>query len=197
MGSRRDALHPVILAAGEDGELPDWAVMSETRRAHADRVARLMRKWAKTRGLRKADRIRWRAAGLLHDGLKGVDPDRLRDAFKLGREWPDPILHGPACAKRLRQDGVTDRPLLRAIAHHTTGHPKLDLLGESLYVADYLDPGRRSRRDRRRALRARMPEEHMDVLADVVAAKIATLLERRLQIPDVTVQFWAGMTDER
>lgn len=194
MGRRRDALHPLILAAGERGELPDWVVMSDVRRTHSESVARLMVKWANARGLRRADRIRWRAAALLHDALKGVDPARLRKSFDLGREWPDPILHGPACARRLREDGVADEPLLRAIAHHTTGHVKLCLLGESLYIADYLDPGRRSHRGRRRALRSRMPTDHVEVLGDAAAAKIRTLLERRLQIPDVTVQFWTGVT---
>lgn len=190
MGARLEALHPVIRAAAA-GDLPDWAVMDAERMAHAERVARLMRKWAKRRGLRRSDRIRWSAAGYLHDALKGMPPRRLRRVYDLPDDVPDPILHGPACAVQLKEDGIDDRSLLRAIAHHTTGHRKLDELGRSLYLADYLDPGRLSGRVKRRRLRSRLPAEHDAVLAAVAAAKIGTLLERRLQIPRVTVEFWA------
>jgi len=190
MGARLDSLHPVIRAAG-DGDLPDWAVMDDDRWAHAERVARLMRKWAKRQGLRKSDRVRWSAAGYLHDALKCVPPRRLRRVYDLPGDIPDPILHGPACAQQLRDEGVDDHSLLRAIAHHTTGHRELDELGSSLYLADYLDPGRLSGRVRRRRLRSRLPAEHDQVLAAVAAAKIGTLLDRRLQIPRVTVEFWA------
>lgn len=189
MGRRYDSLHPIVLAAAK-GELPPWAVASQRRRAHSERVARLMRKWAKAHGLGKADRVRWSAAGFLHDALKGVRPAVLHREYDLKTAWPDPVVHGPACAARLKAEGVTDRPLLRAVAYHTTGHRKLDLLGRSLYIADYLDPGRNSGVRRRRALRVRMPGEMDDVLGAVAAAKIGTLLERRLQIPRVTVQFW-------
>jgi len=197
MGQESDALHPLIRAAGREAQLPSWAVMSENRRGHADRVARLMKKWAKARALVRGDRIRWRAAGLLHDVLKGVSPARLREEFGFGSEWPDPVLHGPACAVRLRQEGVDDTALLRAIAHHTTGHVDFELLGESLYIADFIEPGRPSRRSFRRELRARMPDGQVEVLTEVAAAKIRGLIDRRLQIPDVTVQFWSGVLAER
>ena len=196
MGKRYDALHPVIRAAA-DGALPDWAAMTPGRLAHAERVARLMRKWAKAHALRKADRARWSAAGFLHDALKGVSPRKLRKEFDLPRDCPDPVVHGPACARRLEDEGVSDRELLRAIAHHTTGHRKLDLLGRSLYLADYLDPGRASGRLKRQRLRSRMPHELEDVLATVAAAKIGTLLERRLTIPKVTVEFWKDVIGGR
>ena len=196
MGARFDALHPIILAAAA-GELPSWALMSQARRDHSERVARLMRKWANARGLRKADRARWSAAGFLHDALKGVPPRDLRKTYDLGPEWPDPVVHGPACAARLKREGVTDKGLLRAVAHHTTGHPGLGRLGCSLYIADYLDPGRKAGIHRRRGLRALMPGESDDVLAAVAASKIGTLLDRRLQIPPVTVEFWTEVVGGR
>lgn len=194
MGQRYDALHPIVRAAAK-GDLPDWVVMSRQRFAHCERVARLMRKWAKARGLGKADRARWSAAGYLHDGLKGVRPSTLRKRYDVPDDCPDPVLHGPACAVRLQKDGVKDRALLRAISHHTTGHAKLDELGCSLYMADYLDPGRGSRRLRRQRLRSRLPREHDDVLLEIAAAKMQTLLDRRLRIPKVTVEFWTKLTE--
>lgn len=194
MGDRFDALHPIIRAASA-GELPDWVVMSPQRVAHAERVARLMRRWAKDLGLRKSDRARWSAAGYLHDGLKGQRPSTLRKRYDVPDDCPDPVVHGPACAARLEKEGVEDRALLRAIAHHTTGHPRLDVLGCSLYMADYLDPGRGSRRIRRQRLRSRLPEEHDAVLLEIAAAKMQTLIDRRLRIPEVTVEFWTRLTE--
>ena len=194
MGRRLESLHPIIKAAA-NGDLPDWAVMSPQRRAHSERVARLMRKWAKARGLRKSDRARWSAAGYLHDCLKGEPPARLRKKYDLPKDCPDPVLHGPACAARLEEEEIRDRALLRAIAHHTTGHPKFDLMGCSLYMADYLDPGRGSRRLRRQRLRSRLPDEHDEVLLEIAAAKLGTLLDRRLRIPKVTVEFWTTLTE--
>ena len=189
MGRRFDSLHPIVVEAAR-GKLPGWVHMSPQRLEHSERVARLMRKWAKARGLRRSDRARWSAAGYLHDALKGVAPGRLRKTYDLGDEWPDPILHGWACARRLEMEGVDDRALILAVAHHTTGHPDLDLLGCSLYMADYLDPGRRAGRSRRRSLRQALPVEHHAVLAVVAAAKIDTLLKRRLHIQQVTIEFW-------
>lgn len=183
-------LHPVIKRAGKRGELPSWAVATKSRRAHAARVAELMGQWATALGLDKTDRIRWKAAGLLHDALKDEKPAALHPLVDGDVTWPDPVVHGPACAARLREEGVEDEALLMAIAHHTTGHPELDRLGESVYLADYLEPGRRSRAKWRTTLRRGMPGNHDEALVDVAAAKISTLLERRLPIPEMTVEFW-------
>lgn len=184
-------LHPIIKGAGKKGELPSWAVITKSRRAHVARVADLMGEWASTLGLGKTDRIRWKAAGLLHDALKDEKPAALQPLVDHDVTWPDPVVHGPACAARLREEGVEDEGVLMAIAHHTTGHPELDRLGESLYLADYLEPGRRSRARWRATLRRGMPGDHDEALADVAAAKISMLLERRLPIPEMTVEFWA------
>ncbi len=184
-------LHPLIRAAGKKGQFPEWAVLGKARRAHAARVAALMGEWAAALGLEKLDRIRWKAAGLLHDALKDARPAALQPLVSDEGTWPDPVVHGPACAARLRAEGVTDEALLRAIAHHTTGHPDLDRMGEALYLADYLEPGRRSQAKWRATLRRGMPGDHDEALVDVAAAKISSLLKRRLPIPEMTVQFWA------
>lgn len=183
-------LHPLIKRAGKKGELPPWAVVTKARRSHVARVAELMGEWAVALGLDKTERVRWKAAGLLHDALKDEKPAALHPLVSDEVTWPDPVVHGPACAARLREEGVEDEALLRAIAHHTTGHPELDRMGESLYLADYLEPGRRSRAKWRAALRRGMPGDHDTALVDVAAAKISALLKRRLPIPEMTVEFW-------
>lgn len=164
--------------------------MEDTRLRHTERVVALLDQWGRSLGLGGDELVRWRAAGRLHDALKSVDPAELRNLLEPGQDWPDPVLHGPVCAARLRRDGVRDESVLRAIAYHSTGHPDLDLLGELLYLADYLEPGRKRESDRAAALRERLPEGREEVLLDVVAARIGYLLDQRLPILRTTIEFW-------
>lgn len=187
-------LHPTIRVAGSARRHPSWAVMSDARRLHTQRVGRLLWKWSKALEYKKKKRIRWRAAGILHDALKEEKPARLRGEVEDPDRWADPLLHGPACASRLRSEGVEDERLLQAIMYHTTGHPDFGALGQGLYVADYLDPGRRSMVRQRADWRRRMPLDWYAVLEEVAASKISTLLTRRVPIPDVTAAFWREIT---
>lgn len=186
-------LHPLILEAAR-GRLPPWATLSSRRREHAERVADLLGAWARELERSERDRARWRAAGFLHDALKGSEADELR--IWVGADTPEPLLHGAAVAERLRQAGVEDPPLLLAIAFHTTGHPRFDELGEYLYLADFLDPGRRFRRSRRSRLRSSLPEERRTVLLEVVALRLRHLLERRLPVVGQTLDFWNRLVAE-
>lgn len=152
-------------------------------------MARLLDRWAGALDLPSRDRRRWRAAGILHDALRDASPDELRGATELP-DWPDPLRHAPACAERLRGEGVDDGPLLLAVSHHPVGHPDFGLLGDHLYMADYLDPGRDFARERRAELRDRMPEEREEVLVSVVAARIGHLLERKSFLVPESVHYW-------
>ena len=148
------ALSPVVLAAAR-GELPEWAVATPRRREHIARVAELLREWSAALGLSEAERIRWTAAGWLHDALRDASESLLRpivgDAFA---DFPPPLLHGPAAAARLA--GEADEAILTAVRYHTTGHPALDRMGRALYLADFLEPGRDFSVEWRASLRARM-----------------------------------------
>lgn len=183
-------LHPVVAAASE-GELPSWARMKSSRRKHAVRVAGLLGEWAEARGLGEDDRRRWTAAGHLHDALKDEDPESLRTVVPPAqRELPAPVLHGPAVAARLREEGVEDRSLLRAVAWHTLGHPELDALGGAVYAADFLEPGRDLRNRWRARLRDRMPEELETVVRKILKARLEHLIEKGRPIRPETIGFW-------
>jgi len=172
-----------------DGVLPDWACAGERRRAHAGRVAELMTDWAHSLGLAQGEVARWAAAGWLHDALRDADPAELRGIVPPEfANAPGGLLHGPAAAERLR--GQVDSEMEVAIRYHTVGHPAFGALGSALYLADYLEPGRKFSSERRALLRARMPTEHAGVLVDVIAARIAHLLERRKPIRPETAAFW-------
>jgi len=181
-------LHPLVEAAGQTGALPDWAVCRPGRRAHAARVADLLSGWATDLGLGESEIVRWKAAGHLHDALKDAPVPDLVSLADSG--WPDPLLHAPACAARLREDGVTDEELLLAITYHSTGHPEFGLLGEFLYMADFLDPGRRFLASEREELRGRLPTDRDAVLLEILRLRITRLLDHRtLVLPD-SLSLW-------
>ncbi|HEU4885963.1 MAG TPA: HD domain-containing protein [Longimicrobium sp.] len=165
-----------MVRAAARGELPEWAAASEKRRAHIGRVAALLGEWAQALGLSEHERERWVAAGWLHDVLREAHPDELRplvpEAF---RELPGKLLHGPAAAERLA--GQADPELLEAIRYHTLGSARFGRLGRALYLADFLEPGRRYEPEWTAALRARMPHEFDDVLREVVEARVRHVSE--------------------
>lgn len=180
-----------LLEAAAAGRPPDWSRASRVRLEHMRRVADLMGAWADALDLSEADRVRWRAAGLLHDCLRDAPLNELRSMLPEAlRGIGGRLLHGPAAAARLRADGVADEPILHAIAWHTTGHPGFDQLGRSLYIADYIEPGRRHEPARLAALRARMPAAADDVLRDVLRSRIAHLLVEQRPIRSETAAFW-------
>lgn len=153
-----------------------------------------MTSWAEALDLPEEDRVRWRAAAFLHDALRGADPDELR--FWTERDWEAALLHGPACAERLREEGVEDEELLRAVTYHTLGHPDLGVLGRHLYLADFLEPGREFLPEVRERLRSVLPAEPLEALLSVVALRIAHRLEVRGPIRPETVLFWNRLLAE-
>ena len=188
------ALHERVVEAGAEARLPAWSRMSEERREHVERVADLMDRWAEALELDESERIRWRAAARLHDALRGADEEELR--FWSDRDDPAAVLHGPACARRLEEEGVEDRELLDAVEYHTVGHPDLARLGRHLYLADFLEPGRGFLAEVRERIRALMPGQPLEALLSVVGLRIAHRLEVRGGIAPETVAFWNRLLEE-
>ena len=187
--------HPVVKKAA-GGQLPAWARLDEKRRRHVERVAGLLEDWAIATGLATEERVRWIAAGYLHDALKGALAGELRDVLGGGhREFPESLLHGPAVAARLREDGVDDEELLAAVAYHTLGHPDLGRTGWALYAADFLDPGRNEMKEWRASLRARMPRGMAEVVKEIVPVRVSHLLQQRMPLRWETVEFWNRMAE--
>lgn len=183
-------LHPWVVAAAA-GVLPDWAVARKKRRAHVARVAGLLREWAQARGDAPRDVERWTAAGYLHDVLRDADPKDLRAALSGPLDQlPDEVIHGPAAADRLRRGGVSDEPLLTAIAFHTLGSPDFDDIGKALYVADFLEPGRKIQPKWRARLRSEMPHDLDSVAQAVVGKRIQYLIKKRRPVPTETLGLW-------
>jgi len=190
------APHPLVAAAA-DGELPPWAEAGAARVAHMRRVAGLLDGWAGECGLGDAERARWRAAGMLHDALREAEPRSLVPLVPPSlRDLPASLLHGPAAATRLREEGVRDEGLLEAVAYHTIGRAGLGPLGRMLYVADFLEPGRTFEPEWRAALRGRMPDDEPAILAEVVAARIGHLVAARSNVRPESLEFWNALVEE-
>lgn len=101
--------------------------------------------------LHGADKNKAAVAGLLHDYAKNMSPEELRSAaLQLNLEL-DPVVsrhmllaHGPVGAALVERDlGVTDPSVLNAICYHTYGRAGMDLLEKIIYLADFIEPGRK------------------------------------------------------
>ncbi|HWC72636.1 MAG TPA: HD domain-containing protein [Gemmatimonadales bacterium] len=162
--------------------LPPWAQASPERRAHIERVVALLDEWAKAMHVPASERERWLRAGWLHDAL--------RDA-----SLNDRLAHGPAAADRAAAEGERDRGVLDAVRHHTIGYAGWDDAGRMLYLADFLEPGRKptdSTPDRAELAR-RVVTERDAILREVARRRIEWMLRSGWVIPEQTVKFWNGL----
>lgn len=185
-----------VLESAAAGALPAWTEATPARRAHMGRVAALMELWATRLGLDAGDRMRWRAAGMLHDALRDAPHEHLRpivaDPF---RELPGSFLHGPAAAALLIRDGLEDDEVSDAITYHTLGDARLGRLGRALIAADYLEPARTTDPLWRATERARMPDAFDDVIRNVVAHKLSRALHREHPIRPEMISLWNSCVD--
>lgn len=90
-------------------------------------------------------------AGLLHDCAKCIpDNDKIKLCKKnhlevTETEQKNPgLLHAKLGAYLAEHKyKIQDQDILNAIASHTTGVPAMSLLQKIVYIADYIEPGRR------------------------------------------------------
>jgi len=97
------------------------------------------------------DMTKAQAAGLLHDCAKCLtDEERLAICEKhhiaiTEAERRSPfLLHAKVGAYLARKKyGIKDPDILNAICNHTTGRKNMSLLEKIVFVADYIEPGRK------------------------------------------------------
>lgn len=177
----------------EPDALPPWAVVTRRRVEHIRRVAALLDAWAEAMDVTARERARWRRAAWLHDALKDAPVAEVRALADAA--WDAPSLwHGPAAAARAARDGETDRGVLDAVRYHSVGYAGWDATGRMLYLADYLEPGRRHRRGRRAEQAERVPDAPQAVLREVAADRIARGIARGWPLLAETVDFWNALS---
>lgn len=169
--------------------LPSWAVVSPKRREHIARVVAVLEQWAVEMEIDKLEAQAWRDAGRWHDALRDESENTLRMITgELDR--PVGMLHGPAAAARIASEGESRHDVLEAIRWHTVGMTKWQRTGRALYMADFLEPGRRFLREERAALSARVPVAFDQVFRDVVRLRIQWALETGKGLAPETVLLW-------
>lgn len=123
-------------------------VLSEKRFNHTIGVAETARSLAERWGV---DPDSAYLAGLVHDCAKELPEGRMVKMLEghgyicdeLERSSPN-ILHAPLGSILARKlYGVEDREILDAVRYHTTGRPQMSLMEKIIYVADFIEPGRK------------------------------------------------------
>ena len=171
-------------------ELPAWARVSEKRVAHIGRVTALLDEWARALALPPAEAIAWHDAGVNHDALRDASEIELRSAAGEIPGYTTDMLHGPAAAVRMASDGEARQELLDAVRYHTVGSSEWGRLGRALYMADYLEPGRKFSRGDRAYLAAQVPHDFDATFRQVLRARLEwSLREGNRLFPEV-VALW-------
>jgi len=172
-----------------DVVLPAWARVSDKRREHIGRVTALLDRWARELTLESAEAQAWHDAGLWHDALRDADEAELR-ALTRDQTSPTPILHGPAAATRLEAEGERRATVLLAIRHHTVGHAGWDRTGRALFMADFLEPGRKFMRADRAFLATHVPHDFDGVFRQLVRLRVEWVLREGEALFPETVALW-------
>ena len=177
------------VASTDSLELPPWACVTPKRREHIARVTALLEGWARELHLAPPEAAAWRDAARLHDALRDLDEPGLR-ALAGDAHGNVDVLHGPAAAARLASEGESRAELLDAIRHHTLGNPAWGRLGRALYMADYLEAGRKFAQADRAFLAAHAPHDFDGVFRQVVRQRLEWTLREGKGLHGQTVAMW-------
>ncbi len=177
--------------AGTTGDvsLPSWANVTDKRLQHITRVCRMLMHWAAAMHIPADEADAWYSAGYLHDALRDAPESELRE---LARDYTrdEELLHGPAVANLLETRGESTPGVRLAIRFHTVGAPDWDRTGRALYMADFLEPGRRFARTDRAFLAHQVPHDFDGVFRQVVRARLEYALREGFTLFPETVALW-------
>jgi HD superfamily phosphohydrolase YqeK len=169
--------------------LPSWACVSEKRLAHIERVTGLLDHWAKRLELPADEARAWHDAGRYHDALRDAPESQLR-ALAEAPGYETEMLHGPAAAEQMRRNGETRQEVLDAVRHHTVGSSSWGRLGRALYMADYLEPGRKFSRADRAYLASQVPHDFDATFRQVLRARLEWSLREGMRLFPEAVALW-------
>jgi 2-amino-4-hydroxy-6-hydroxymethyldihydropteridine diphosphokinase len=171
--------------------LPAWAQVSDKRRAHIGRVTALLDQWGRTLGVDREEACLLHDAGVLHDALRDAPESTLRELTG-DRTSATDLLHGPAAAVMLERAGEPRRELVEAVRWHTVGHPAWGRVGRALYMADYLEPGRKFSPADRAFLTQHVADDFAGVFRQVVRLRLEWSLRDGKELFPTSVAMWNG-----
>lgn len=168
---------------------PSWTEASDKRREHVLRVVELLARWADAMRIPRAEAERWRAAGFLHDALRDASNKVLR-TWSGDTKRASEFLHGPAAAVRAGIDGERRADVLDAVRYHTVGCATWARTGRALYMADFLEPGRKFLIAERAYLAAQVPSNFDGTFREVVRLRLSWSLGQGGELFPETVALW-------
>ena len=141
-----------------------------------------------------------RYVGIYHDAYRyDADGSTAAMLLKSGmslckEEIENPmLLHGPLAAFMMRRNCGEDvpDPYLLAVRHHTLGSKDMGQLGAVLYIADYIEPGRRhlTADERRRIMDNETLEDMVLCIMDMQAAYFRSNGIRSAEVSDELYAF--------
>ncbi|HEX5973498.1 MAG TPA: hypothetical protein VFY85_16305 [Gemmatimonadaceae bacterium] len=170
--------------------MPSWSCVTERRLEHIARVTALLDDWASALALPGDEAQAWHDAGRYHDALRDAPESELRRLAGDLPEYTLDMLHGPAAASRLLADGEDRVELLDAIRFHTVGSARWERLGKALYMADYLEPGRKFSRADRAYLAAQVPHDFDATFRQVLRNRLEWSLREGQRLFPEAVALW-------
>ena len=173
-------------------DLPAWARVSGKRTEHIQRVTALLNAWAAAMRLPPAEARAFVDAGVLHDALRDASEAELRQITG-DTDSPLGLLHGPAAATVMEDQGERRVDLLEAVRFHTVGSEKWGILGRALYMADFLEPGRKFMKQDRYFLSLQVPTSFDAVFRQVVRMRLEWTVREGNHIFPETVALWNSL----
>ena len=171
-------------------ELPTWSCVSEKRVAHIGRVTALLDEWARALALPAGEAKAWHDAGVYHDALRDAPDELVRALSGDPPGYTTEMLHGPAAAARMEAEGESCAELLGAVRFHTVGSSAWGRLGRALYMADYLEPGRKFSRRDRAYLASQVPHDFDATFRQVLRARLEWSLREGMRLFPEAVALW-------
>lgn len=96
-----------------------------------------------------ADEKKAELTAIFHDYAKFRDLEEMKTIIQEQSmdpellEYNSELWHAPVGAYLVEKEvGITDSVILDGIRYHTSGRPNMSLLEKTIYLADYIEPGR-------------------------------------------------------
>lgn len=173
-------------------DLPPWARVGEKRAEHIQRVTGLLNAWAAAMRMPPAEARAFLDAGVLHDALRDATEEELR-RITGDNESPIGLLHGPAAAITLERNGEARADLLDAVRYHTVGNARWGIVGRALFMADFLEPGRKFMKQDRYFLSLQVPTSFDAVFRQVVRMRLEWTVREGNHIFPETAALWNSL----
>ena len=142
-------------------------------------------------------------AGMLHDCAKCLSHKKQvslcsknnMQLSELEAMEDSPLIHAKAGSILAKEEyGIEDEDILNAICYHTTGRPQMSPLEKIIYIADYIEPGRKhikrtaeeTRTDRLNQVRRMAYQDLDEALCNILSDTLDYLTERGGNVESMT-----------